>query len=63
MKLGEFRKLTQSLPDNSVIWISGDNEVKAWRMPVSVEIVDTQLLYRQGEEVPQEKQVEVRLKS
>lgn len=65
MRLGEFRKLTEDLPDSAFLWVLDGQESKAWKMPVSLEVVDTQVRYIESQDVPEtmKRQIEIRLKS
>lgn len=64
MRLGDFREQTKDLPDNTQIWILDEGDIKVWKMPVSLETIETQHRYIDGQDIPDamKKQIEVRLR-
>lgn len=65
MRLGDFREQTKDLPDHTQIWVLDEGDVKAWKMPQSLEIIETQYRYIDGRDIPDamKKQIEIRLRA
>jgi hypothetical protein len=64
MRLGDFREQTKDLPDTAQIWILDEGEIKAWKMPTTIEVIETQHRYIDGQDIPEamRHQTEVRLR-
>lgn len=64
VKLKDFREQTKDLPDNADIWVLDEGEAKAWKMPGSLEVIETQHRFNASSPIPDsmKKQIEVRIR-